>query len=122
MAQTTRLMSFGPILVISILPVSASCRLQLYKYITLAGISKHERNIYKTYLWPKRRKTRCLSPFSSSLPNPSLIYLLKPIYTIVQLITKGNQRKTHLGRLASFGPVLIVSAYPVAYIVIRTYR
>ena len=66
------------------------------------------------------------------VPAESITYLCirTYIYTIkVQLITKGNQRKykknsprAQTTHLASFGPVLVVSAYPVAFFVTRTYR
>ena len=66
-AQTTRLASFGHVLVISVLPAAYFVDNNCIYYKTLVSIyKKHERKGKKTHLWPKRRVRRRLSPFLSS--------------------------------------------------------
>ena len=108
--------------------VSQSRILQITIYIynkRVVGINKTRRNKKKLTKWPKRRRTRRLGPFSSSLPTPSRILSLRIyIYYKILVSIQKKQRyspRAQTTRLASFGPVFIVPAQSIMYLVIRTY-
>jgi hypothetical protein len=53
MAQTTPGVSFGPVLIISVLPVAYFVDYSRRYYKILASIEKNEENKKTTYLWPQ---------------------------------------------------------------------
>ena len=74
MAQTTHLVSFGPVFVVSAHPIAYFVFKNIYILYNISSYSKKRRkNKKNTHLGPKRRVWRRLGPFSLSLPNPSCI-------------------------------------------------
>ena len=73
MAQTTHLASFGPVFAVPAQSVDYLVTSTCIYNKCIVSTKKNERKKEKTHLWPKRRQTRRLGPFSLSLPNPLLI-------------------------------------------------
>ena len=101
MAQTTPDASFGPFLVVTNPPIAYFVDYNCIYIKQQLVPKKHERNIKKAHLWPKRCVWCRLGPFPLFLPTLSHILLVKPIYIInlqlVSRITEGKLKKTHLG-------------------------
>jgi hypothetical protein len=65
MAQTTRLASFGPFLIVAATRV---LYLIIYTYNKRYLVQKNTKEKKNTHLWPKRRETRRLGLLLSSSP------------------------------------------------------
>ena len=130
MAQTTRLASFGPVLVISVLPVAYFMYYSLMYCTTLVSVKKKRRKVKKYS--PRAQTTRLASfgPVFTISAHPVAYFVIKSYRYSKNLVAikrkKQRKHKKHSPEaqtmcLASFGPFFIVSAHPVLYFIVRTY-